>query len=61
MAGMKNSSKKKYVSNRRKKSLWFLLGTRSFPLPGMKYPLKNTFALYGKTASCGKKIGNGFH
>ena len=28
--------------------------------PGMKYSLKNTFPLYGKTASFGKKIENDF-
>ena len=32
-----------------------------FPLPGMKDSLKNTFPQYGKTASSGKKIENGFH
>ena len=32
-----------------------------FSLPGMQYSLKNTFPLYGKTASSGKKIENGFH
>ena len=34
----------------------------SFPLPGMKHSLKNTFLRYGKTASSGKKIKeNSFH
>ena len=32
-----------------------------FPLPGMKHSLKNTFPLYGKAVSSGKKIENGFH
>ena len=33
-----------------------------FPVPGTKHSLKNTFPLYNKSASSGKKIEeNGFH
>ena len=44
-----------------KKGLWFGLARKSICTTGIKHPLKNAFPLYGKTASSGKKIENGFH
>ena len=49
-------SLKKYISTRRKKSYGLYLPENPFPLLGMKHSLKNTFPLYGKTASSGKKL-----
>ena len=59
-AEMKDSLKR-YVSTRRKRAYGLYLPENPFPLPGMKHSLKNTFSLYGETASSSKKIGNGFH
>ena len=43
-----------------KNNLYYL--ENPFPLPGIKHLLKNTFPLYGKIASSGKKIEeSGFH
>ena len=52
---------KKYVSTRQIKSLWFVLARKPEWRNGIKHLLKNTFPLYGKTASSGKRIENGFH
>ena len=54
-------SLKKFISTRQKKSYGLYLPENPFPLLGMKHSLKNTFPLYGKTASSGKNIENGFH
>ena len=45
----------------KKKTYGLYLPENSFQLPGMKHSLKNTFQLYGKTASSSKNIENGFH
>ena len=59
---MKDSEKKKNTFPLDgKKAYGLYLPENPFPLPGMKYLLKNTFPLYRKNASPGKKIENGFH